>query len=120
MHEMSVAQNIFEIMQQYVPVHEARDVRSVKLRIGDLAGVVSESLEFCFSVLADGTSFRGATLDIEHIPLTFHCKACDSTSKRDMPVFVCPSCKSSDIDILSGMELQVVEIVLQDQQKDSS
>ncbi len=119
MHEMSVAQNIFEIMQQYVPVHEARDVRTVKLRIGDLAGVVPESLEFCFSVLADGTSFHDAKLDIEHIPLTIHCKSCDGTSRPDMPIFVCPSCKSSDVDILSGMELQVVEIMLQDKQEDS-
>ena len=120
MHEMSVAQNVLEIVHQFTPVQEIPNVRSVRLRIGELAGVVPESLEFCFKVLIEGTPLQGAALAIEHVPLTIRCKNCNTTSKLEFPVFVCPSCNSSDVELKSGTEFHVVEIELQDNKRESS
>jgi hydrogenase nickel incorporation protein HypA/HybF len=71
MHEMSIAQSILEVVQQY-----ARDnghtgdvnvprVRSVRLKVGEMAGVAPESLQFCFEVASEGTVARGAELLID-------------------------------------------------------
>jgi Zn finger protein HypA/HybF involved in hydrogenase expression len=44
MHELAIAQNILEIVNQSVPEEQAAAVRLVRIRIGQLSGVVPESL----------------------------------------------------------------------------
>ncbi|HET6272605.1 MAG TPA: hydrogenase maturation nickel metallochaperone HypA [Bacteroidota bacterium] len=114
MHEMSIAESIIEIVQQHLPKDEGCKVRSVTLRVGALAGVVPESLEFCFTALTTDTPLEGARLTIGRVPLTVTCRACSVTSEIDLESFVCPACKNSNIEVLSGMELQVTEIETDD------
>ena len=52
MHELSVAQNIVEIIQQNIPESEWARVEAVRLKIGEAAGVIPESLEFSFQAIA--------------------------------------------------------------------
>jgi hydrogenase nickel incorporation protein HypA/HybF len=114
MHELSIAEGVFDIVRQYVPPDEARGVRSVRMKIGALAGVVPDSLEFCFHAIIQGTSLEGAALDIERIPLVLDCRACGLRSNGELSMFVCPSCGSGNVAVASGLELQVTEIELED------
>ena len=115
MHEMSIAENIIEIVQQHLPKDEGCKVRSVTLRIGTLVGVVPESLEFCFTALTTDTPMEGATLAIGRVPLTATCRSCGVTSEIDLGSFVCPSCNDSNIEVIAGTELQVTEIETDDE-----
>lgn len=110
MHEMSIAENIIEIVQQHLPKDEEVKVRSVALRVGALAGVVPESLEFCFTALTTNTQLEGARLVMCRVPLAATCRSCGVTSEIDLGSFICPSCKNSDIEVISGTELHVTEI----------
>jgi len=114
MHEMSIAQNILEIIQDHIHEEDAPNVRSIKIRIGELAGVVHDSLTFCFSTMVSGTPLQKATLDIVTIPVTAHCNACGKENRLEYGVFVCSLCNSFDIRIMTGSELNVVEIELDD------
>ncbi len=69
MHELGIATSILDIVRQHVPDERAGLVRRVRVRIGELAGVVPETLEFCFSVAVEGTAYRSAVLHIEHVPM---------------------------------------------------
>jgi hydrogenase nickel incorporation protein HypA/HybF len=66
MHELSIAQNIVEIVKQHLPPGQIQSVKSVKMKVGHQAGIVPESLEFCFEAVAEGTVIQGATLEIEN------------------------------------------------------
>lgn len=68
MHELSIAREIVEAVQQYLPAGEIRMVRSVKLRMGEQVAILPESLEFCFDLACEGTILRGARLEIENVP----------------------------------------------------
>ena len=68
MHELSIAQSIVRLVQQHLPVAEHRKVKSVKVRIGEHAGVVSDSLVFCFRLAGEGTVLKDATLEFEAVP----------------------------------------------------
>ncbi len=114
MHELSLAQNIVEIVRQHVPEDNGRTVRSVKLQLGEMAGVIPDSLMFCFEAIISGTSLEGAILDIEQVPLKAECRSCRRRFAVVENVFACPDCGSSDLAILSGRELQVVEIEVSD------
>ena len=68
MHELGIAQSIFDIVRAYVPVEQAPGVREVRIRVGDLANVLVESLEFCFGVTVAGTPYDKAVLTVDRVP----------------------------------------------------
>jgi hydrogenase nickel incorporation protein HypA/HybF len=114
-HELSIAQNILEIVRQYVPQEKERAVKSVRVMVGDLSGVVSESLTFCFGALTTGTPLERATLAITAVPLQAECRDCRRRFTVEQLQFLCPACGGTDLLILSGKELQVTEIELLDE-----
>ena len=114
MHELSIAQNILEIVKLNVPSNELSEVKSVKVRIGEFAGVVPESLEFCFQAITSGTELEGSVLDIERIPFVIQCNSCKETSTNDIGIRICQKCGSSDTGIISGIEMHVVEVELKE------
>ncbi len=119
MHELSMAQDILEIVNQYVPPEQMSAVRSVRLRLGRLSGIVADSLEFCFSAIVADTPLEQANLDIERVPTRADCPDCGKSFLIDDPVFLCPHCGGAGIRLVSGTELQVVEIELADQESEA-
>lgn len=113
-HELSIAENIVEIVAESLSCNGGGRLKRVKVRIGDLAGVVPESLDFCFTAITKGTDMEGAALDIERRHVVAHCENCGNDSPVEGLTFMCPSCKSTDIRVTSGNELQVVQIEVED------
>ncbi|RPI06211.1 MAG: hydrogenase maturation nickel metallochaperone HypA [Ignavibacteriae bacterium] len=114
MHELSVAQSIVEIIQQHVPRSEWERVAAVRLKIGAIAGVVPESLEFSFQAITAESTMSHARLEIESIPFRIHCHTCLTTAENEIGVAQCSSCGSTDTNIISGSELDVSEIEIAD------
>lgn len=117
MHELSIAQNIVDIVQQHLPKDGLSEIKSVKLKIGELAGVVPDSLEFCFSAITAGTSLQGAALEIERVPFLVKCNKCGKVSTNESGFFLCGFCGSVETTMISGNELQVTEIELIDEKE---
>jgi hydrogenase nickel incorporation protein HypA/HybF len=115
MHELAIAQNILDIAAQYVSRGQAADVRTVRVRIGTLSGVVPDSLEFCFGAITAGTPWQAAKLEITQTAARGECHDCGRGFGITDVVFVCPSCGSAEVRLVSGMDLQVVEIDLADE-----
>ncbi len=112
MHELSFAQSIVDIIHQSVPTDELRDVRIVRLKIGALSGVVADSLDFCFTAISAETPLARARLDIEQIPFAVLCNSCQKTFVNDIGYVVCPECGGVETTVVSGRELQLTEIEL--------
>lgn len=114
MHEMSIARSLLEIIDEHVPRPDgaAGRVKVVRLRIGEMAGVVPESLRFCFEVASEGTIAHGAELVIEEIPIRCRCRQCRADFAVERYAFICPRCSSRDVELLSGSELDVTELEL--------
>ncbi len=113
MHELSIAENIAEIVREHLPSGNAR-VTSVRVRIGEMAGVVADSLTFCFGAITAGTPLEGARLEIDRRPLKGRCRACGRESPLELPLFLCPACGSNNLEVVSGRELEVAEIIIDD------
>lgn len=120
MHELSIAQNILEIVHQSVPKGELKDVRVVRLKVGTFSGVVADSLEFCFSAVTAGTVLSDARLEITPIPFRIRCEQCGREFENDIGFVVCPQCAGTQTTIISGRELQVSEIELDDHEVQES
>lgn len=114
MHELGIAQNILDIVRQSVPEKLAPDIRKIRIRIGQFAGVIPDSLDFCFGVLVGETEMQKARLSIEQVPTKSACKDCRFQFPVENFVFICPSCKSANLEIISGKELEIVDIEVVD------
>jgi hydrogenase nickel incorporation protein HypA/HybF len=117
MHELSIAQNILDIVRESVPEDELADVRIVRLKLGTFSGVVADSLDFCFSVISAETQLARAHLEFEHVPFVVKCRSCQKTFENEIGFVVCPECGGAETVVLSGRELQVMEIELESEKE---
>jgi hydrogenase nickel incorporation protein HypA/HybF len=113
-HELSIAQSVLDIVYQNLPKDRPVTVRAVRLRIGAMGGVVPDSLDFCFSALTHGTPLEGALLEIDHVPLVVHCDSCGRDSEIEQTRFACPACGAIDLRVVTGNEMQIREIEIED------
>ena len=121
MHEMGIALQIIEIATASLPADlGAAQVTRVNLKIGKLAAVVPESLRFCFDVAVKDTPLAGANLTIEEIPVVARCKDCNAQWTIDEPVFICKTCESGTLEILSGRELDIESIEVAEEENNDS
>lgn len=118
MHELSIAQEILGIVYQYVPNPQDNYVKSVKVEVGKMSNVLTDSLTFCFDAITQNTPLMGVKLEISEIPVSILCTSCNTTSEIEPPVFVCPKCESNQIKIISGTEMRVDEIEVNDEIKE--
>jgi hydrogenase nickel incorporation protein HypA/HybF len=107
MHETSIVQNLVAMIDEQIASLGDVRVKSVGLRVGPLAGVVSDALQFAFRAASPGTAIEGARLDIEHVDLTVWCRICLSERILSTPQKMrCPICDRPTPDIIGGNELE--------------
>lgn len=109
MHELSIAQEIIRIAEQYIDEENSK-IKSVRVKIGKLQNVLVDSLEFCFDGLIPNSRLSGSKLIVEKIPLVVECKRCKKISESDEYIFICKHCGGNNIDIKTGNELTISEI----------
>lgn len=105
MHEMSIAMAVVEQIERAEP---SGTVESVRLQIGELAGVVPEALRFSFGLICEGTVLEGAELHIDAVPGRARCAPCATEWDTGMPPRLgCPSCGGTSAELVSGRELRI-------------
>jgi len=115
MHEMGIAEQIVEIALKSIPGDIADPkVERMNLRIGQFASVVEDSLRFCFGIIVKDTPLSETELVIETVPVLVHCNKCGFEWEVDNPIFKCPECRGTDLEMLSGREIDIDSIELAD------
>ncbi len=110
MHEMSLAQNIIEILDEVLREHPEYHIQKVSVDIGELIAVVPESLEFCYTAITQGSPLEGSELNINIVPIQVFCRPCQKEFQLDSFLFICPQCGGTDLEEISGRELLVKNI----------
>ncbi len=110
MHELSVMQSALDIAVDHAKRQGAQRIHLIKLRVGALSGVVPDALEFAFDITTQGTMAEGAKLDIERVPAACYCPACDIEFEPEHTFYECPRCKSLDVKVRRGRELDVASL----------
>jgi hydrogenase nickel incorporation protein HypA/HybF len=115
MHELGVAHEILSLVQQHVPAADAARVTAVRVRVGDLAGIVVPSLDFCFGAIVAGTPWERARLVVERVPAQAACLDCAHVFATEAPGAGCPGCGSARVRMTAGRELHVDAVDLADE-----
>jgi len=114
MHELSIAQSIAEAVEVKAAECSAAHVRRVRLRVGEASGIVIDSLAFCFEMVARlNPILEGAHLAIDRVPHRAYC--CHCAKVFDVTNFVarCPTCEEWSAQVLSGTELEILDMEIE-------
>ena len=107
MHEVSIIQNVIEIVTQKAIENKLTKITKVSLKIGELSGVMPESLNFAFDSCIIGTMLEESSLGIEIVSALGECKACNLEFPIEHFHKLCPNCNKFCTSIVSGYELYV-------------
>ena len=115
MHELSIAASIIESVTEAAAAHPGARVKEVRLKIGALASVVEDSLQFCWGMATEGTPLAGAALLINTLPVIVHCAACGAESEIcGVQSMRCPQCGKLTASLRQGRELEIESIEIEE------
>jgi len=116
-HELSFAQSVLDSILEEAEKHNAKNVKSVEIEMGDLALITAKELESALEMIVDGTIADGMEVEIKKIPVRVRCdKGHENEIKveRDhhhmMPALKCPECGGS-VKVLQGQECILKKII---------
>ena len=90
-------------------------VKEVRLRVGALAAVVEDSLQFCYGIATEGTALEGSRLVVKILPVMVHCDACGRDVEiESLQSFRCPQCGEPASDVRQGRELEIESIEIEE------
>jgi len=110
MHEMSIVQGLISIIKEEMNIAGATKLRAVRVKIGEMSGILPDALKTAFEIITAGNEMNGAELNMDIAPLMGYCRKCNKEFKVIGYNFTCVECHSSDMDIVSGREMSIVEI----------
>ena len=110
MHEMSIAQSLIDVLKEEMIRHRVKNLKSVRLNIGQMSAVVPDALSFCFQVITNGTDLEGVKLIMDIDPLVGYCNDCEKEFEIKAYNFVCSTCGSKNIETIGGQGMSIVEM----------
>ena len=122
MHELAVTEDILKISLEEAEKYHPNRVSDIFLTIGRLSSIVDDSVQFYWDHISKDTLCEGAILHFNRPPAIFKCNKCGQEFEITEDLLPCPVCKSFNLKILSGDEMQVdhIEIVTEGEDESQS
>ena|SRR5487761_1901775 len=116
MHELSIVSSVVDTVTESLAAYPGARVQEVRLRVGALASVVVDSLEFCWGIATEGTALVGSRLVVMTVPVVMHCAVCAADVELDgVQSFRCPRCGEPSSDLRQGRELEIESYEIDDE-----
>ncbi|MCW5600992.1 hydrogenase maturation nickel metallochaperone HypA [Nitrosomonas sp.] len=110
MHEMSLAEEVMQIIQEAAHRQSFARVKTVWLEIGQLACVEQAAFRFCFDIITRDSIAQQARLEILEISGLGWCHSCAQEVPMTTLHDVCLRCGRYGLVVLSGDDLRVKEL----------
>ncbi len=106
-------QSALNLALQKAEEAKASKVHAIRLRVGEMSGVVADSLQFAFEALTPGTAAEGAKLEIEDVPAKFFCAKCNRDFIVQDHFPECPDCHEPSREMRAGRELEIASLEIE-------
>jgi hydrogenase nickel incorporation protein HypA/HybF len=107
MHELGIASSILESVEKEAQRHPGSRISRVGVKIGELAGVDADALQFGFECLVKDTEWEKLVLQVEWIPRVQRCPKCQNEFQMADYDPQCPKCGEFATQCISGEELDI-------------
>ncbi len=112
MHELSLAMSIVDTATSEVRRHSGKEVESIVLEIGVLAGVEMDSFNFAWPMAVKDSVLKNAELTVHRIPGKAVCQDCGCAFEKKQLFDACPKCQSYFTSITQGKELKIKSLTI--------
>jgi len=103
-------ENMLSLAAEHLAPYRVERVNAITLKIGRLANVLPQALDFAFEAITREGLFAGAGLILITVPYTARCRDCATVYESvDLPP-LCPVCGGHGAEILSGTEVYLDSI----------
>ncbi len=120
MHEASLVRSLLSQVAVLLEQHSGEAVERIRVEMGPLSGVERPLVEIAFADQVDETPCRGAQLQIEEVPLSAVCRDCGNEFDIERFRFLCPSCESTQVRVVSGDEFRLLDIEIRQTQAEAT
>ena len=111
MHEYSIVQSLLERVQVEAHAHGAVAVHSLRVRIGESAGVEIDLLQSAYELFRQGSICERADLEIVPVPAQWTCPGCGRTLSRG-EILRCIDCNVA-AELTAGSEIVLERVELE-------
>lgn len=110
MHEMSLCENLIQIIEQQALEQQFSQVSTVVLELGVFSGVEPDALQFCFDICCRGTIADASKLVIVQLPAYARCLDCNKTVLLPDRLACCPDCQGWNLEHQGGKEMRIKQM----------
>lgn len=113
MHELSIAEEIKDIVIEKMKERGKKKVTRVELIFGELTSIVPEALELAFISVTEGTAMKNAKIKYTVKKLRARCGKCGKTFRVKDFNYMCRSCEAGPAEIIQGREMIIKTISME-------
>lgn len=110
MHELGVTQEVLDIALNKAREAQASRITKINLVIGEMSGIVDDSVQFYFDFLSQDSIARDARLSFRRVPMQVRCRRCGFSFSPEKLDWSCPQCKEWDAEVTAGKEFYIDSI----------
>jgi len=114
MHEIGIAHAIIEASQKEAASRAGAKLLRIGVRIGTLAGVDNDALQFAFAALTQGTELDSIHFEIQSCPRRNCCLECGCEFESGVYSEPCPRCASPQSLMVGGEELDLAFVEVEE------
>jgi hydrogenase nickel incorporation protein HypA/HybF len=111
MHELSLLENVRQILESHAQSQQFSQVTQVTLVIGKLSCVEPEALRFGFDVVMKGSLAEQAELIITEQEGLGYCQQCDKNSAMTLLYDVCELC-GRPLTVVQGNDMKIQDLIV--------
>jgi len=112
---MSIVHGILMASVKAAEDAEAKCILKVNVEVGALTGVVDDAMQFAWEALTPDTIAEGATLEVHVLGASSRCRECGHEYAHGrFDGARCPECASPLVELLTGRELKIASIDIED------
>ncbi len=112
MHELSLLENVREILENHALSQNFTKITQVTLEIGKLSSVEPDALRFGFDVVMKGSLAEHAELIISDLAGLGICQQCGLQVELETLYDPCPHCGSPLVKIIQGAEMKIKDLIV--------
>ena len=110
MHELSLAENVLQIIENAAMEQKFSRVKTVWLEIGQLSCVEKEAMHFCFDAIMRDSIAAQAKLEIIDIAGQGCCEECACVAPLATLYEACPNCGRYSMKVTAGDTMRIKEL----------
>ncbi len=111
MHELGILSALVHTVEGIVQDEGLTEVEKIVIEVGELSGIVPRYIEQCYPAAVYKTFMEKTALELVIVPGIVNCRGCGQVFNAAANDLFCPGCGGQDLDILSGNDMIVREIV---------